>query len=158
LSLSFIAEATAADADALVAVEERCSSHPWTRRHFVAEMDPALRTRTLVVRRLDQSTGALAIVAFCSIRRVADEVHVENLGVHPDHRRQGLGRLLLRTSLGVSTGDGARVAFLEVRVGNETARRLYEAEGFKVAGERRGYYSEPLEDAVILLRPLQDPC
>jgi ribosomal-protein-alanine N-acetyltransferase len=154
VSRHFIAEAAAADADALVAVEARCSTHPWSRRHFVAEMDRVLRTRTLVVRRLDPETGAVNIVGFCSFRRVADEVHVENLGVDPGERRQGLGRFLLRTSLGVALGDGARVAFLEVRVGNHAARRLYESEGFKVVGERRGYYSEPLEDAVVLLRPL----
>jgi [ribosomal protein S18]-alanine N-acetyltransferase len=154
VSPHFISEAEAADADALVEVEERCSTHPWTRRHFVAEMDRTLRTRTLVVRRLDLGTGALAVVAFCSFRRVADEVHVENLGVDPAERRRGLGRLLLRTSLGVAAGDGARVALLEVRVGNQAARRLYEGEGFRVVGERRGYYSEPFEDAVVLLRPL----
>jgi [ribosomal protein S18]-alanine N-acetyltransferase len=153
-SRHFIAEATAEDVDGLVAVEERCATHPWTRRHFAAEMDPALRTRTFVVRRLDPATGHLAVVGFCAFRRVADEVHVENLGVAPEARRSGLGRLLLRTSLGAAVGDGARVALLEVRVGNEAARRLYESEGFSVAGVRRGYYSEPLEDAVVLLRQL----
>jgi ribosomal-protein-alanine N-acetyltransferase len=153
-SRHFIDDATASDADALVAVEERCSSHPWTRRHFVAEMDPALRTRTLVVRQLDPAVGAVAVVGFCAFRRVADEVHVENLGVVPEERRHGLGRLLLRTSLGVALSDGARVALLEVRVGNAAARRLYESEGFKIVGERRGYYSEPFEDAVVLQRQL----
>jgi ribosomal-protein-alanine N-acetyltransferase len=153
-SRHFIDEATAADADALVAVEERCSTHPWSRRHFVAEMDPVLRTRTLVARRLDPGTGTPAVVGFCAFRRVADEVHVENLGVAPDERRRGLGRLLLRTSLGIAVSDGARVALLEVRVGNAAARRLYESEGFRIVGERRGYYSEPFEDAVVLLRQL----
>jgi [ribosomal protein S18]-alanine N-acetyltransferase len=158
VSRHYIAEAEADDADALVAVEARCSAHPWTRQHFVAEMDQTLHTRTLVARRLDPDTGAVNVVGFCSFRRVADEVHVENLGVDPGERRQGLGRLLLRTSLGVALGDGARVALLEVRIGNHAARRLYESEGFSVAGERRAYYSEPLEDAVVLLRPLQASC
>jgi [ribosomal protein S18]-alanine N-acetyltransferase len=152
LSLHFIADAEAADADALVAVEERSSPHPWNRRHFVAEMDRTLRTRTLVVRSL--SAGVLTIVGFCSFRRVADEVHVENLAVDPDHRRAGLGRQLLRAALAAAVRDGARVALLEVRVGNGPARALYEAEGFRAAGERRGYYSEPVEDAIVLLRPL----
>jgi [ribosomal protein S18]-alanine N-acetyltransferase len=47
---------------------------------------------------------------------------------------------------------GARRATLEVRAGNDAARRLYERLGFYVAGRRRNYYSAPVEDALILWR------
>jgi ribosomal-protein-alanine N-acetyltransferase len=47
---------------------------------------------------------------------------------------------------------GARRATLEVRAGNAGARRLYERLGFYVAGTRRNYYTNPVEDALILWR------
>ena len=62
--------------------------------------------------------------------------------------------------LGAVEGHGqvldfeARVAVLEVRAGNAAARALYERLGFVVVGERRKYYREPVEDALIMTRPL----
>jgi ribosomal-protein-alanine N-acetyltransferase len=47
---------------------------------------------------------------------------------------------------------GARRATLEVRASNDDARRLYERLGFHVAGRRRNYYTNPIEDALILWR------
>jgi ribosomal-protein-alanine N-acetyltransferase len=47
---------------------------------------------------------------------------------------------------------GARRATLEVRVSNQSARRWYEFLGFRVAGTRRHYYTNPVEDALILWR------
>ena len=47
---------------------------------------------------------------------------------------------------------GARDATLEVRASNTAARRLYEQAGFRVAGVREGYYSRPVDDALVLWR------
>ena len=50
---------------------------------------------------------------------------------------------------------GARRALLELRAGNREALALYESLGFGRLGVRRGYYSEPTEDALVLAR---EPC
>ena len=47
---------------------------------------------------------------------------------------------------------GATRALLEVRRSNGEARRLYERFGFSLAGTRRNYYSQPVEDALVLWR------
>jgi ribosomal-protein-alanine N-acetyltransferase len=47
---------------------------------------------------------------------------------------------------------GAKRATLEVRRSNEPAQQLYERFGFAVAGVRRDYYSNPVEDALVLWR------
>ena len=47
---------------------------------------------------------------------------------------------------------GSRRATLEVRHSNDAARRLYGGFGFVVAGVRRGYYTNPIEDALVLCR------
>ena len=149
----FIGEAGPSDVAALLELERRCASHPWTDGHFRSELEPVNRGRILVAREVDPG-GSVTVVGFCVYRLVADEMHVFNLAVSPERRRQALGRRLLRTALGAARRAAASRALLEVRAGNEAALRLYTSEGFTVAGRRRAYYLEPLEDAVCLQRPL----
>jgi ribosomal-protein-alanine N-acetyltransferase len=68
----------------------------------------------------------------------------------------GIASALLRRVLAEGAKMGARRATLEVRRSNDIARRLYERFGFSVAGVRRGYYSQPTEDALVLWRESLD--
>lgn len=88
-----------------------------------------------------------ALAGFIVTRTVApDEREILNLAVHPERRRQGVARSLLRASL--EAFDGAW--FLEVRASNAVAVGLYESLGFKAVGRREGYYQEPLEAAIVM--------
>ncbi len=71
-----------------------------------------------------------------------DEYEVLNLAVAPRYRRRGVARALLAAV--ICSGKW----FLEVRESNTAARRLYASAGFQEIGRRRGYYSNPREDAV----------
>src|SRR5262249_8870138 len=84
--------------------------------------------------------------------RIVDELHINNLAVAPSARRHGVASALLRYVLREGMQLGAARATLEVRRSNEAARALYERFGFAVAGVRHGYYSNPVEDAVVLGR------
>jgi ribosomal-protein-alanine N-acetyltransferase len=79
-------------------------------------------------------------------------VHIHTLAVRPQGRNRGYGSARLRHVLLEAARAGARRATLEVRRSNESARRLYERFGFRIAGVRRDYYSHPTEDALILWR------
>src|SRR5204863_9854147 len=92
------------------------------------------------------------VVGFCSFWRVSDELHVNNLAVAPDYRRSGAATALLGHVLSEGAKLGAVRVTLEVRRSNDAARLLYERFGFSVAGIRRGYYTKPEEDALILWR------
>jgi ribosomal-protein-alanine N-acetyltransferase len=92
------------------------------------------------------------VVGFCSFWHVLEELHINNLAVLPAYRRSHIATALLRRVLEDGAGLGASRATLEVRRSNEPARMLYEAFGFSVAGVRRGYYSNPPEDALVLWR------
>jgi ribosomal-protein-alanine N-acetyltransferase len=92
------------------------------------------------------------VAGFCAFWLVFDEIHINNLAMRPQFRAQGLGTALLHHVLAEARLLGARRATLEVRASNEGARRLYERLGFYVAGTRRHYYSNPVEDALILWR------
>lgn len=149
--------ASADDLDALVALESRCHTHPWSARGLRDAMAPGSARRGIFVLRAPwvPDEEARGIRAYCAIEAVADQVHVHNLAVAPEARRQGLARRLLRLALEIAARHGARSALLEVREGNAAARALYRAMGFQEVGTRRAYYSSPAEDAILLSRPLR---
>ena len=94
------------------------------------------------------------VCGFLVARRAANELEILNFAVRPGKRRQGLGRALLEEALAWGRKLSADKAFLEVRVSNLAAIRFYEHSGFGVTGRRPGYYSAPIEDALVLTAAL----
>ncbi|HEX7138325.1 MAG TPA: ribosomal protein S18-alanine N-acetyltransferase [Vicinamibacterales bacterium] len=133
--------------DDVLAIEEASFTNPWTREMYVSELGNQGVSFCFLARE-----PAGRAVGFCSFWRVLDELHINNLAVLPDVRREGIASLLLAHVLREGARLGAVRATLEVRRSNEPARRLYERFGFSVAGIRHGYYSNPVEDALILWR------
>jgi ribosomal-protein-alanine N-acetyltransferase len=91
-----------------------------------------------------------AVVGYCGFWRAADEAHISTIAVHPKHRLQGIGQLLLVTAIERAVELGASIVSLEVRVSNVAAQNLYLKYGFQVVGRRRRYYSDNREDALIM--------
>lgn len=85
--------------------------------------------------------------------RVADEMEILHLVVHPTARRRGLGGALLDRLLTEGRAQGVCAVHLEVRVSNQPALELYRSRGFREEGRRRAYYGDG-EDALILSAPL----
>jgi ribosomal-protein-alanine N-acetyltransferase len=139
--------ATLDDLDAMIAVEEASFTNPWTRPMYLAELEHPDTSFFYLAR---DANGR--VVGFCSCWRVLDELHINNLAVLPEHRRAGMGSALLEYALAAGVRAGAVRALLEVRASNVEARALYERFGFSVTGTRRGYYSHPVEDALVLSR------
>lgn len=133
--------------DAVLAIEERAFTNPWTREMYLAELEN--KTVSFCFLATDPAGRA---VGFCSFWKVIDELHINNLAVLPECRRAGVATALLTSVLGEGVRLGARRATLEVRRSNQPARQLYERFGFAVAGVRYGYYTKPVEDALVLWR------
>lgn len=151
--------ADAEDVEALVAIEQRSFSHPWTARAFRLAMKDAERGRLIVLRAPHAAAGPdRGIRAYCAFEAVVDEMEIHDLAVHPAHRGEGLGRRLLQLALEMGARRGARRALLEVRRSNWAAVRLYRSAGFQAVSVRRDYYSHPSEDALILERALPGAC
>jgi ribosomal-protein-alanine acetyltransferase len=89
-------------------------------------------------------------------RVAADEAELHSIAVEPGLRRGGCGRRLLAGFLAEARSRQARVVWLEVRLSNEAAIRLYESCGFRLTGWRPRYYSDG-EDALLLRRDLEEP-
>ena len=136
-----------ADLDGVIAVESESFTNPWTREMYTWELQNRAVCHIYVAR-----TSECPVAAFCAFWLVLDEIHINNVAVLPKFRSVGIGTALLRHVLTEARQLGARRATLEVRASNESARRLYERLGFYVAAIRRNYYTNPVEDALILWR------
>lgn len=81
---------------------------------------------------------------------VGPEAEILNVAVAPERRGQGIGRALVASALRELGIRDVRTVYLEVRVSNAAAQRLYAGNGFREAGRRRGYYHDPHEDAMVM--------
>jgi ribosomal-protein-alanine N-acetyltransferase len=90
------------------------------------------------------------VVGYIVFWSVTDEMHILNLAVGTDFRRQGIARKLVLAALKRAHGKGAKRAFLEVRVSNAAAHRFYSNLGFSGTSMRRDYYDFPVEDAIVM--------
>jgi len=99
--------------------------------------------------------SSYCVRGFLIARKVAsDEAEILNLAIGVSDRRAGNATALLRTCVAELTRMGIQRVFLEVRESNAPAILFYEREKFVRAGRRPGYYQNPSEAAVLLVRKL----
>jgi ribosomal-protein-alanine N-acetyltransferase len=138
---------------AVVEIEETCGLSRWGWEAYHNEIAEGRGALMLVARsrqtRLENGSAA-EVAGFIAARFTGDEVHINNVAVRPQFRLRGIGRTLLGSVLKEGARMGARSAILEVRAGNMAAQALYQREGFRVVGRRRGYYADPPEDALVM--------
>ena len=90
------------------------------------------------------------ICGFVVAQIVAEEAEILNTAVATAHRRNGIGTALLSAAISSAQSRHARTIYLEVRESNSAAISFYRQHGFEKTTERRGYYSSPTENAVVM--------
>ncbi|PTW63020.1 ribosomal-protein-alanine N-acetyltransferase [Breoghania corrubedonensis] len=95
-----------------------------------------------LVTRRGAPTASRRPIGFVLVRAVADEAEILTIAVHPRWRGRGHGKRLMEAAMRRLYGDRVLNVFLEVDAGNASARGLYDRLGFKVVGERKGYYHD----------------
>jgi ribosomal-protein-alanine N-acetyltransferase len=135
------------DVTAVHEIERLSFRTPWPAYAFEQELKGNRLARYLVARAGD------AVVGFAGVWAMVDDAHITTFGVHPDWRRQAIGRQLLLNLAELSIAIGAKRMTLEVRASNTAAQALYRTFGFDVVGRRPGYYSDDGEDALIMTTP-----
>ena len=135
------------DLDGVLAIEEASFNNPTTREWYEGELKRPEVCFVYVLRTEDHP-----VAAFCAFWLVAEQAHINNLAVLPELRGRGLGTQLLAAITDEAAHLGATLLTLEVRHSNVPARRLYERAGFYQDGLRKNYYTNPVEDALILSR------
>lgn len=102
------------------------------------------------VAEMEDETRQFKIVGFVIFHIAGLATEVYNIAVDASHARSGIGKQLMMTVMKESQNHYAKKVLLEVRKSNFGAIRFYEGFGFKVAGERKDYYSNPIEDAYVM--------
>ena len=91
------------------------------------------------------------LVGLILVRPAADEAEILTFAVNPAFRRQGLGATLLIHAMGALQKKLVAIMYLEVAEQNHAARLLYEKLGFKIIGQRDGYYNHKIEPESALV-------
>ncbi len=139
---------TLEDLPAVQVVEREAFESGWPATAFEHELTNNGMARYLVLERLSPTEPG--IIGFAGLWLVVDQAHVVTVAVRPGERRHGYGRVLVQALVELAREHGMNDATLEVRVSNEAARGLYRVYGFHEVGERKRYYADNGEDAVIM--------
>jgi len=135
-----------ADVPTIRAIEVATFPDPWSAQAFGSMLDAPQGISTAAI-------VAGEVVGYLVGWRVGDEAELANLAVRADRRGQGIGAALLADFLLRLDAEQPPTVYLEVRDSNAAAQALYRRYGFVAAGRRKGYYTRPAEDAVVMRRP-----
>ncbi|MCD8153347.1 MAG: ribosomal protein S18-alanine N-acetyltransferase [Clostridiales bacterium] len=135
------------DLGPVMEMEEDLFSPGWSRESF---LDFLRRKDTLFLVAADEKGNC--ILGYCGVLMVLDEGDVVNVAVRRDRQGEGIGSFLMRNLTELAARRGVKRLHLEVRRGNERAIGLYSRFGFRQDGLRRNYYTDPVEDAVLMTR------
>ncbi len=132
---------------AIHGIEESCFQSPWSENTIEA----------LIKSEKAQCFGCFeedTLVGYVALEWVLDEGSLTNLAVLPQYRRKGIAEKLTNALLEEARQRALQFVTLEVRVTNTPASNLYRKIGFDEVGVRKGYYSNPREDALLMTKYL----
>lgn len=132
------------DLSAVMAIETVSFTVPWTEEDFRAML---AQPQTVMLCAKNAEGTICGYVGYMGVMETGD---ILNVAVHPDFRRQNIGRLLMQAAHSDAAERGVEDMLLEVRESNRAARNLYTALGYEEIAVRRNYYRKPLENAVIM--------
>ena len=148
-----IRHATAADLEAILAIEQASAEAPhWSRSQWLAALSHAQDMEPM--RAVFAAEGNGTILGFAVASRAGQLAELESVAVSESERRKGIGNALCRQVMDWSRKTGASELELEVRASSDGALTLYRSLGFVEQARRREYYRNPTEDAVLMVARL----
>jgi len=137
------------DLKKVIEIERACFTDPWSYSIFLGDLESE-NTITLVARIKKK------IVGFAICMQIVDELHLTNIAVHPDFQRKKVGHQLLERLFYIGDRNKFSIMYLDVRRSNIQAISFYKRYGFDVLYERKGYYKNPPEDALVMVLKLSE--
>ena len=137
--------------DGIIAIEKTSFQQPWQRISFLDELSCRDALDVVV---LDPLGGQIFAYAF--LRMTLDEIHLLKIAVAPRWRRRGIATWLLGFCFGLAQRWDARKVYLEVRRSNVPALDFYGKIGFQIIGTRPKYYTDTGEDALVMMKSLEE--
>ena len=131
------------DLDAIMTIEQASFSDPWSRQGFMESM-----AQPFAVMLTAKDAGE--VIGYCCMYQLLDEGEIINVAIDPKRRGQGAGMAMLSELLSVGKASGVKRFLLDVRAGNEPAKRLYEKAGFVKLAVQKDFYETPTEDGWLM--------
>lgn len=125
-------------------LEKVCFSTPWNEQGILDSFKAG--THFFVCENDDKVLGYVGISA------IIDEGYITNIAVFPAYRNKGVASALLKHLEKFAKEQSLSFISLEVRESNAAAISLYKKFGYTLQGKRKGFYSDPKEDALIMTR------
>ncbi len=126
---------------AISRLEKECFADPWSEKALAEELDNP-DSHFLVAECGD-------VAGYIGVQEICGEAYVTNVAVFEEHRKNGVGRMLLKAAANGAKERNCEFITLEVRVSNSPAISLYESEGYEKVGLRKNFYASPTEDGAI---------
>ena len=143
-----ISDMSLAHLESVFELEKACFSEPWSRKSF----EESLKNEN--IRFFVATDSENRIFGYVGFYYVCDEGYITNVAVSQKYRRQGIAKRLIGKIIDFSLKKGLSFVSLEVRKSNIAGISLYRSLGFKEEGERKNFYSNPKEDAIIMTKHL----
>jgi ribosomal-protein-alanine N-acetyltransferase len=128
----------------VMVIENENFAVPWSETGFFSFL---LREDAIFVVAEEQDT----IIGYSGIVTVLEEGDITNVAVRKDRQGEGIGRKLVEELKKRAQKAGVTTIYLEARISNERAITLYTNMGFERLGIRKGYYEQPVEDAITMV-------
>ena len=137
----------------VVKLEQECRLEVWRAQDYVEMLhrDPSFYG-LIASPPVGSAEGDGRVVGFIAGRILKPEAEIYKLAVGGCCRRQGIGSEMIRLFLRMAAARGVHSCFLEVRRSNTSAISFYEKHGFSYFRTRALYYSEPIEDGLVMIR------
>ena len=136
------------DLDKIDAIEQKATPHPWKTAHF---RDSLTSGHLCLIAEKDGE-----VIGYAVLMIVLDEAHLLILTVAREYQKQGYGQRIMDHLTSVAQNQQCITVLLEVRESNQAAFSLYLNSGFCEIGQRRNYYADTGEDAIIMALDIQD--
>lgn len=131
--------------DGVLKIENECFSHPWSRESLISELNNPTSVFYAALEG-EEVTGYIGMSA------VMDEGYIFNVAVTEAQRQKGIGSALINGLLTHCKKNNFAFVTLEVRESNQKAVSLYSHFGFVKVGERKNYYRDPAENAILMTK------
>lgn len=139
----------AADLEPVLAIAESLPEAPrWPRCAYLKAIDPQATPRRIALVAGETEPGP--ILGFAVACVLGTQAELETIAAAKHHQRKGLGRLLLQALIARLKAANTDELLLEVRSSNHSAIALYISTGFLNTGLRPNYYTDPMEDAILM--------
>ncbi len=145
--LPVIVDMQESDLPDVAELEKRCFNDPWSESALADSLDDPCA-------KLMVALYGGAVCGYICLMLTDDNGYIPRVCVRPAYRRRGIATALMDTAETAAKVFGCTSVTLEVRESNSAAIALYESLGYRPLGKRPGFYTDPIEAAIVMSKPI----